>query len=383
MSFRTFPLAELRHRHSAKWQRFGPEVIPAWVADMDFPMAPPIRDCLAGALQREDFGYPPKGPLDPLPEVFVERMASRYGWHPDPTQVEVIVDVVQGIYITLDRFSAPGEGIVLQTPLYHPFLEAVRETERRLVANSLVFTDQGWQLDLEDLSRAITPDTRILAVCNPHNPSGRVLRRAELEALAEIAEAHDLIVLADEIHADLIYDGQQHLPFASLAPEVEARTITFNSATKAFNTAGIRCAVAAFGSSALQDQFNGVLRRIRGGPVAYGSEVTRVAWQHCQPWLDEALAYLKDNRDTVTRFVAERMPGVRYLPPESTYFAWLDFNPLGLPEDPHSFFLRRAKVGLSEGPIFGAEGEGCARLNFATDRAILLEILERMAAALD
>jgi len=383
MTFETLPLELLRARHGNKWNRFDRDVIPAWVADMDFALAAPIRDCLAAALERHDFGYPIYARNDPLPQVFAERMAERFGWSPDPERVVLITDVVQGFYVCFERLLAPGDGVVVNTPLYPPILQGIAETGRRLVRNPLRPLDEGWALDLDALARAIDPGTRALVLCNPHNPSGRVFTRDELEAVAALAERHDLLVLADEIHADLVYPGARHLPFATLSPEIARRTITFTSATKAFNTAGLRCAVAHFGTEALQQRFQSLPPRLRGGLVAYGAEVTRVAWQRCQPWLDEALAYLDANRDLIARTVAERMPGVGHATPQSTFLAWLDFNALGLGQDPHRFFLDRARVGLSEGPAFGHEGEGCARLNFATDRAVLEEILDRMARALD
>jgi cystathionine beta-lyase len=383
MSFQTLALDVLRTRHGNKWQRFDPDVIPAWVADMDFPLAPPLHQCLAAAVERHDFGYPVYARNDPLPEVFAERMESRFGWAPDPDGVVLITDVVQGFYVAIDRFSKPGDGVLVNTPIYPPILQCIEETSRRRVDCPLELGAEGWHLDLEALAASVDETTRFLVLCNPHNPSGRVFTRTELEALAEIAERHDLVVLADEIHGDLVYDGHRHIPFATVSPEAARRTVTFTSSTKAFNTAGLRCAVAHFGSAALKAGFQSVPAKLRGGLVAYGAEVTRVAWQQCQDWLDEAVVYLQGNRDLVARQVAERMPGVRHSAPQSTFLAWMDFNELSLPGDPHAFFLERARVGLSEGPPFGPQGEGCARLNFATDRALLMEILDRMVAALD
>ncbi len=382
MTFETLPLAALRSRHGNKWQRFDDDVIPAWVADMDFALAPPIRECLASAVERHDFGYPLYARNDPLPEVFAERMRQRFGWNPDPAGVVLVTDVVQGFYIVLDRLSAPGAGVVVNTPLYPPILQGIEQTGRRLVRSPLLRDGDGWALDADGLAAAVDAATRFLVLCNPHNPSGHVFSRAELETVASLAERHDLVVIADEIHADLIYPGARHVPFATLSPEIARRTVTFTSASKAFNTAGLRCAVAHFGDPALKAGFESLPSRVRGGLVAYGAEVTRVAWQRCQPWLDEALVYLQGNRDLVARTVAERMPGVGFAPPRSTYLAWLDFRGLGLNRDPHEYFLEKARVGLSEGPMFGPEGVGCARLNFATDRAILAEILDRMVRAL-
>lgn len=382
MSFETLPLELLRKRHGNKWNRYPSDVIPCWVADMDFALAPPLRRCLEEAIERHDFGYPLKPEADPLSQVFLERMQTRYGWSPDPDGVVIITDIVQGFYIALQQLLEPGEGVIVNTPLYPPILAGTRELGRQLICNPLGPMDQGWPLDVEGLERCIDASTRAIFLCNPHNPSGRVFTRAELEAVADAADRHDLLVISDEIHSDLVYPGAEHIPFASLSPETARRTLTFNSSTKAFNTAGLRCAIAHFGDPQMKARYEAMPARFRGGLVAYGAEVTRVAWQECQGWLDEAIVYLQGNRDLIARTVAERMPGVRHASPQSTYLAWLDFNDLKLNQDPQEFFLDKARVGLSEGPHFGDEGQGCARLNFATSREVLEEILDRMVAAL-
>jgi cystathionine beta-lyase len=296
----------------------------------------------------------------------------------------VIGDVVQGIYVAVSQLSAAGEGVVVQTPIYPPFLEAVAETGRRLVENPLVCGAAGarFEIDFELLRSRIDATTRILLLCNPHNPTGRVLERRELEGLAELALAQGLVVVADEIHADLVYPGQRHVPFASLSPEVEERTVTLTSATKAFNIPGLRCALAHFGSRALQHRFLALPRSLRGGLGALGQAATLAAWRVGQPWLDAVLAYLAGNRHLVARFVADRLPGVGHVPPEASYLAWLDCRALRLEPTPERFFLSQAKVALSAGERFGEPGIGWVRLNFATSRAILGEILERMAKAL-
>jgi cystathionine beta-lyase len=220
-------------------------------------------------------------------------------------------------------------------------------------------------------------------LCNPHNPTGSVFSRAELERLAAIALERDLVVVADELHGELAYPGSGFVPFATLGPEVEARTFTLTAASKAFNIAGMRCAVGVFGSEELRKRFLELPRHLRGGLGALGIESTRAAWLHGDPWLEQVLHKLAANRDHVARFVAERLPGVVHHPPRATYFAWLDCRALGLEPGPHEFFLERARVGLSDGRTFGEAGEGFVRLNFATSRPILDEALGRMARALE
>jgi cystathionine beta-lyase len=382
IDFDRLDLAALRRRRGEKWQLYDADVLPAWVAEMDFPLCAPVRRVLENALEIDDLGYPLDVQPDALPAAFAERMESRFGWRADPRRVEVLTDVVQGIYVAIDQFSAPGEGVVVQTPVYPPFLIAVRELSRRLVESPLVAGHSRYEIDFDQLRAAIDPTTRVFLLCNPQNPTGRVFERRELEALAEIAIAHDLVVVADEIHADLIYDARRHIPFASLSPEVEARTLTLTSATKAFNIPGLRCAIAHFGSDALRKRFERVPRHVRGGLGSLGQAATLAAWREGQPWLDAVLAYLDGNRRRVAHFVDERLPGVRSFVPEATFLAWLDCRTLELEPSPQKFFLEQSRVALSDGSVFGAPGRGFARLNFATSRPLLDEIGTRIEKAL-
>jgi len=365
-----------------KWMTYPEDALPAWVADMDFPIAEPIRRVLRTAVERSDLGYPIHPAPTDVPELSVARMEQRFDWRPDPACVEILTDVVQGIVVALHQFSKPGDGVVIQTPIYPPFLGSVRSTKRRLLENPLALEPTGYGIDVDGLRAAAAQGARMLLLCNPHNPSGRVFRREELDTIAEVVLAHELVVVSDEIHGDLVYSGHRHIPFASLSREVEARTITLTSASKAFNIAGLRCAVAIFGSEPLKRRFCELPRHLRGGIGVLGIEALRAAWRHGQPWLDQVLAYLEANRDYLEGFVLESLPGVRFHPPQATYLGWLDCRELSLDCDPHRFFLERARVVLSNGAGFGSPGRGFARINFATSRAILSEVLERMRKAL-
>ena len=221
-------------------------------------------------------------------------------------------------------------------------------------------------------------------LCNPHNPSGRNYTRDELERLAEVALRRDLVVITDEIHCDLVFDEREFIPFATLSPEVEARTLTLNSASKSFNIPGLRCAVAHFGSQELLDRFNGRFpRHVRGGLGLLGLYASIAAWEQAQPWLDEVLAYLQANRDYLLEQLAVRFPEIRCHAPEATYLAWLDCSGLDLRGSPAHHFMRKGKLALSDGGLFGAGFESFVRLNFATSRSILDQVLDRMARALD
>ncbi|MBT6272588.1 MAG: putative C-S lyase [Chromatiales bacterium] len=383
MNFEQFTIADLRARNGFKWRRYGPDVLPAWVADMDFPVAEPIQTYIQDAAARSDFGYPSKTEAEALPALFAARMANKYGWQVPVERTILLTDIVQGLYWGVLGNCREGEGAVIQTPIYPPFLRSVEDTGRRPVLCPLVMGSNGFEIDFDAMAANIDENTRLFMLCNPHNPGGRAYRRDELEKIAELVLRHDLIVLADEIHSDLVFDGHTHVPFATLSPEIAARTITFNSANKSFNIAGLRVGIAVFGSDELLQAFSHYPDRTRGGLTSFACAASRIAWESCDDWLTAAIAYLQDNRDFMTTFLRERMPAVGYAPPEATYLAWLDFNQVPLGAEPLEFFLEKSNVALYDGTAFGPQGSGCTRINFATPRPILTEILERMAGAVD
>jgi cystathionine beta-lyase len=372
----------LRAGRSAKWRHFPPDVLPAWIADMDFEAPPPVQQAIQRLVDGRDYGYTTREGAEGLAAAFAERMQRRFGWAPDPALVQPVSELVQALYAGALAFSAPGDGCVVQTPIYPPFLRVVAETGRRLIDAPLADDGSRFVVDLEATARALDDGTRILLLCNPHNPTGRAFTRAELQGLARLAVERDLIVLSDEIHADLVYPGGQHIPFASLGPEVAARTVTLISATKSFNIPALRCAVMHFGTPELRQRFRrNVPEQLLGQVGVAGIDATVAAWRHGQPWLDATMALLAANRERVQRAVDADLPGVRHYAPEATYLAWLDCRSLDLPDPPQQFFLERARVGLIPGAACGPAGEGYVRLNFATSPAILEQVLGRMAAA--
>ncbi len=382
MSFDEIDPERLRQRRSAKWVHYGPELLPCWVAEMDYAVAPAIRAELQRAIDYDDYGYPAYSREQLVPEAFAERMAQRFAWRIDPADVLLLSEVVQGLYLSLLALSAPGAGVLVQTPIYPPFLSCVRETERRLLLSPLVEQGERYGIDFEQLS-AQAPEARVLMLCHPHNPTGRVFERAELHRLAELAIEHDWLVLSDEIHADLVYPEREFQPFASLAPEVARRTITFSSASKAFNIAGLRCAVAHFGTPELRARFEAFLpAHARGGVGLLAQQATLAAWSDSDEWLANALRQLDSQRQRLQVRLRERLPAVKMYSPEATYLAWLDCRGLQLEQSPGSFFRHHARVALNDGAAFGPGFEGFVRLNFATSAGILDEIVERMAGAL-
>jgi cysteine-S-conjugate beta-lyase len=375
-------VAELRARQGRKWRDYPDPVLPVWVADMDFRVAEPVRAAIQRLVDHSDYGYEQRLGEEGVPGAFAARMRERFGWEVDPAHVEVISEVIQGKTVALMAFSQPGDGVVVQSPIYPPFLSTIGGTSRRLVDNPLRDDGTRFVIDFDHLRQVADAGTRVLMLCNPHNPTGRVFERDELLALAELAIERDLIIVSDEIHQDLVYPGHQHLPIASLGPEVAARTVTLTSATKGFNLAGLRCALIHFGSAALHERFSTALpHRLLGAVNVVGVDATVAAWRAGQPWLEAVLRRLAGNRDRLTRFLAAELPEIGYRPPEGTYLAWLDFRALDLPEQPFPYLLREAKIALAGGTAFGTNGDHRARLNFATTPEVLDQVLDRLATA--
>jgi cystathionine beta-lyase len=369
---------ELRGSHSVKWSLFPQDVLPLWVADMDYPVAEAILEAIRQRLSRP-IGYP-QGAGDP--ELLDAIIAKQEGLGLKGLQRENLCltsSVVPGIYASVLALSGAGEEVITQVPVYPPFLQALSDHGRVTKANPMQPGASGWEIDFEQLRSLVTPATRLLMLCNPHNPTGRVFTRRELEKLAEFALEHRLWVMVDELWADLIYEGA-HLPFASLDEEVAQRTVTLTGPCKAFNTAGLGGGVAISHNKAILQRIQAVSKGLGGHPNVLSMAAWRAALQHGQPWLEQSLAYLKANRDFLSRFLAERLPEVRYFPPQATYLAWLDFRALGL-ENPYKFALERAKVALNDGAAFGEGFGGYLRLNFATSRPLLREALERLAGS--
>jgi len=316
------------------------------------------------------------------PHAFVRRMERRFGWHTDPADTIAIGDLVQASFSSVMAFSEPGDAILLQLPSYPPFMRAIEDTGRRLIANPMRDDGTQWVLDLGAYEAACDPHLRMLIFCHPQNPTGRAFSRAELEEVADFAIRHDLVVVSDEIHADIVYPGNTHIPLASLHPQIAARTLTITSATKSFNIPALRCAVMHFGAPALKKEFEKrIPSRLLGSPGVTGVDATVAAWNDGQPWLDEILAQLRANRDWLAGAVAAELPGVTMRVPQATYLAWLDCRALELSFPAGQFFLDQARVGLNFGEAFGADYAGFVRLNFATPAAILREIVRRMVEA--
>lgn len=372
---------ERRGTDSSKWSRFDPDVIPMPVADMDFPIAPPILEALRSRLEHPFLGY---GAItEEIQAVFAARLQRRYGWAVAPAAIIPIPGVIPGFNAALRGFTSPGDAIVLQTPAYPPILKANEHHGLDRHEALLVPNEAGrYEVDWPSLEAAFDATTRAFILCNPHNPVGRVFSPDELRRMAGIALANGALIISDEIHCDLPLGGNVHTPVASLSPEIEARTITLMAPSKTFNLAGMKASIAIIPNAEIRETFEAARTGLVGAINILGAHAMLAAYRDCDAWLEELTAYLTANRDYLASFVAERLPGITMSPLEGTYLAWLDCNALELPgNDAFNWFLENARVGLGEGVNFGDRGEGFVRLNFGCPRPLLEEALERMAAA--
>jgi cystathionine beta-lyase len=371
----------LRAKRSSKWHRHAPRLA-AWVADMDMPPAPVVLDAIRRAADTADLGYPDwkgVGFGSPAVDAFVDRSQRRYGWDVPIGEVRETCDVVQAVQLALYVGSRPGDGIVLHMPAYPPLWQAIDEMGRRLIDVPATVTTDGVSFDYDRLEqRLATEPASVLLLCHPHNPTGHRFDRPELERLAAIAERFDLLIISDEIHADLTYAPACHLPIAALGTEVAARTVTVHSASKAFNIAGLRHAVSHIGPAELRHAVASLPNHLLGALNVIAADATVAAWTEGDEWLDAVLVHFDRNRRLLADLLAEHLPAVRYRLPEATYLAWLDCRDADLGDDPYEVFRHRG-VQLNPGLDFGPQGAGHVRLNMATSASLLQAIVEQMA----
>lgn len=377
---RWLPLPELRTRHSYKWHAYPADVLPTFVAEMDVTLAAPVTRVLQEAVAAGDTGYATPDPE--LAAAVAGFHLARFGWRLEPGGVHLIPDVMTGVTEVLRSALPPGSGVVVNTPVYPPFFGHIGSAGCRVVEAPLARAGDGYALDLEALEAAAAAGARAYLLCNPHNPTGLVLSAEELRRVAELAERHQLLVLADEIHAPLTLAGSRHVPYLSL-PEAQDHGIAFVSASKGWNLPGLKCAQLVTAAAPMQDVVARLPEELGYGAGNLGVIASIAAYRDGGPWLDELLLLLDHNRRLLADLLADRLPEVGYVAPRGTYLAWLDCSRLGLPEEPARVFLQRGRVALRPGPDFGASGTGWVRATIATAPEILAEIVERMRRAVE
>ncbi len=386
MSYNFDQIIDRQQTNNEKWDQrtkiFGTaDLLPLWVADMDFAVPPCVTTALAERIQHPIYGY--TFPPPQFYQALSDWLAARHQWTIEQEWTVVTPGVVPALALSVLAFTQPGEGVIIQPPVYGPFFRVVEKNQRRLVLNPLKEENGRYLMDFDHLETVVDPGVKMMILCSPHNPGGRVWTREELERLGEFCQRHGLILVSDEIHADLVYPNYKHTPIAALNPELAHNTITCFAPSKTFNLPGLTTAVALIPDPEKRRRFKQVQSAL--GMQIYntlGLTAFTAAYQGGAAWLDALIRYLQGNLDFLMAFFAERIPAIKPMPPEGTYLVWLDCRRLPLtPEELKAFFIHEAKVGLNDGRSYGPGGEGFHRINIACPRPLLTEALHRIERA--
>ncbi|MFT4284417.1 MAG: aminotransferase class I/II-fold pyridoxal phosphate-dependent enzyme [Protaetiibacter sp.] len=376
---RTEPLDRLRRRTSEKWGAHPSDVLPMFVAEMDYPLAPAIAEALHAAVELGDTGY--VNPRDRgAGEAFAAFARDAWGWSPDPARMGITTDVSVAIVEALRRLAAPGDGVVITPPVYPPFFDLVPEAGARVVEVPLLDDGAGYALDLDGIDRALAAGARGVLLCNPHNPLGLVHPRSELEQLARIVERHGGFVVSDEIHAPLTHPGVAFTPYLSVSDAARAHGIAAESGSKAFNLAGLKAAFLVPESERMTELVRALPEEVTFRTGLFGLMATRAGFAESREWLAGTLAAITANVELLEALLASELPGARLRRPSASYLAWIDLRAFGWGDDPAVRILEHARVALSSGPAFGREGRGFVRMNLACAPELVGEAVSRIAA---
>ncbi|MBH0329451.1 cystathionine beta-lyase [Brevibacillus brevis] len=378
---------ERRGTDSVKWEIQNPKVngegmLPLWVADMDFACAPEITEALIKRANHPIYGYTLKS--NAFYQSLKEWIHKRFGVKVDVSWMTGIPGVVPGIHVAVEAYTTPGDSVLIQTPVYHPFYHAVENRGRHVATSPLLERDGRYEMNWDDLAQKLSdPRVKLMLLCTPHNPIGRVWTKEELERLGRLCVENGVLVVADEIHSDLVYEPNVHTPYYSLAPELANQSVTFLSAAKTFNLAGLYTSYLMTENQQLLRNFQVTASKMGYENLnLFGMEATIAAYQHGEAWLEELLIYLRKNAAFVHEFLSTRIPGVSMTIPEATYLGWIDFKKLGCNQAELNKLIREdAKLGLHDGTTFGPDGAGFMRINFACPTSILVEAMERLEHA--
>ena len=374
-------LIDRAHTDAVKWNVYPEEVLPMWVADLDFLSPPAVIKTLEDRVAHGVFGYT-FNPTD-LDEVIMAWVSSHYHMQVEAKEILYVPGVVTGFNMVGRAFLNNGAGVMFQPPIYPPFFELGKNGGYESHCVDLVQNAQGrYEIDFAALERGIHPNTKMFLLCNPHNPSGRVFNRSELEQIADFCLRHDLLLCSDEIHCDLVYPPATHIPIMSLNENIARQTVMLFAPSKTFNIAGLGFSVMIIKNEMMMERMKKTFAGILPHPDLLAVRAARAAYKEGGEWLEELLSYLKTNRDYLVDFVHSELPGIEVARPEGTYLAWLDCRGTPFADDPYTFFLDKAKVALNNGVDFGDQGKGFVRLNFGCPRSILQEGLERMRTAM-
>jgi cystathionine beta-lyase len=373
------PLEQLRRRSSTKWRKYPPEVLPLFVAETDYALAPAITEALARAVELGDTGYTPPEPG--IREAFVAFSRRRFGWEVPGENVFWTGDVMMGVVEILRRVIAPGERVVVMTPVYPPFYDSVEEAGGVVERVPLARTGTGWEIDLAGVRDALTAGARAVLLCNPHNPTGTVHSRESLSALADLAVEFGATVVSDEIHGPLAHEPAVFVPYLAASEAAAVGSYAVTSASKTYNLAGLKCAVMVAGGPEQARVLRSLPAEVEWRTGLFGAMANVAAYSEASDaWLDGLRAALGHNRALLQALLAEHLPQARFLPPDAGFLAWVDVSAYGWGDNPAPRIRREAKVALHHGPLFGTEGIGHVRINFGCSPEMLTEAVRRVGA---
>ncbi len=368
-----------RNTDSVKWNQYPDDVLPLWVADMDFASPPEVSAAIEERIAHPFFGY--AGEDKPLIETICEWVFKRHGWKIQPDWIMLMPGVVTGMNWTAQTFLKPDDFLCFHTPVYPPFFHISEYAGVSRVEFPLVVHEDRYQIDFEKFEKSLNPSIKLFVLCNPHNPVGKVFSRTELERINEICIKNSILVCSDEIHSDLIFSGHRHIPLAAISETSAQNTITLMAPSKTFNIPGLHFSFAIIPNQNHRELMEKSRKGVIGCPGMIANEAARAVYSNSADWLDQLLAYLEENCDFLIDFLNTHLPEIKVIKPEGTYLAWLDCRELDLFPDPYNFFLNKAKVALNDGQTFGENGNDFIRLNFGCPRATLTDALVRMVDA--
>lgn len=381
-------LIDRRNTSCEKWDDlvalFGrDDLIPLWVADMDFPTATPITEALKKRIEHNVFGY--TFPSDEYYEAVIGWINRRHNWKVRREWITYTPGVVPGLSYCVRAFTEPGDKVIIQTPVYPPFYSVIKDNGREIVKNPLKLEDGKYHMDYDDLEKKIDSKTKMLILCSPHNPVGRVWKEEELKRLADICMRNNILIVSDEIHFDIVYNGNKHVVFGSISDEIRDNCVVLTAPSKTFNIAGLQVSNVIISNDELRKKFRYELQKDHiSSPNIFGGEALIAAYNESEEWLEELLKYLEGNRDFFLSYINERIPKLKAIKPEGTYLIWVDCNGLNMdPDEIRDFFINKCRLALNDGRTFGEEGKGFMRFNIGCPRSLLKEALERIEKGID
>lgn len=382
---RALPLSELRKRKSVKWRQFPADVLPLPVAEMDFPIAEQIKKALTDMVERSDTGY--LGPFPELFEAFSDFSRDRWNWNVDASHMRIATDVGVGTVEVIRTLIAPGDKVMLNSPVYDNMWRWIAEVKATLIDVPLAINGNygdgaRFSLDLESIEREYKSGVRVHILCHPHNPVGAIFDKQSLENLARLAKKYGVYIISDEIHGPLVYDQKSFTPFLAVSDDARDVGITVTSASKGFNLAGLKCAVIVTGSQAIKEKINSMPISVAFRASLFGAVAATAALRDAVSWLDGVIVALDENRRLIKNLIDSKIPAIKYQAPDFGYLAWLDLSGLNLGEDPAKVLLERGKVAFNGGQMYGPQHSQCVRLNFGTSPEIISEAFDRVLRAL-